>query len=370
MTSSSSVDDSVNTKHTESLTFYPSDHWGLDFYFQTYNKMYICDILSIEEYDIFPGAYMYKNHPIYKVDIIGVVVRVDQNSKCFMYEVDDGTGVISCSCWKMSYTDQYRINVKSNSHQLPAVLQNKFEMMNKTDESRSNGYSLGNLIHIRGKISMFRNKRQIVAANHKIMEDPMAQVFRMMELPQLYKMKYDKPFELPWKVAKELSMDRNTDQQHIKLSHIREIKSKLCSYLQSTKIDEISTSAVSKLDILQPFLEILEDLDSKSKYTLEVLTSLEDDGYLCRRIDNCNVFEVLFRDCDLDKAILQILREDCGKENQASKLKGCHYLHVLNMLHRTFQYSHVKKQCVIYCLEKLEEKSEIIRSTNCHYMIF
>lgn len=369
MTSSSSVDDSVNTKHTESLTFYPSDHWGLDFYFQTYNKMYICDILSIEEYDIFPGAYMYKNHPIYKVDIIGVVVRVDQNSKCFMYEVDDGTGVISCSCWKMSYTDQYRINVKSNSHQLPAVLQNKFEMMNKTDESRSNGYSLGNLIHIRGKISMFRNKRQIVAANHKIMEDPMAQVFRMMELPQLYKMKYDKPFELPWKVAKELSMDRNTDHQHIKLSHIREIKSKLCSYLQSTKIDEISTSAVSKLDILQPFLEILEDLDSKSKYTLEVLTSLEDDGYLCRRIDNCNVFEVLFRDCDLDKAILQILREDCGKENQASKLKGCHYLHVLNMLHRTFQYSHVKKQCVIYCLENLEEKSEIIRSTNCHYMI-
>lgn len=369
MTSSSSVDDSVNTKHTESLTFYPSDNWGLDFYFQTYNKMYICDILSIEEYDIFPGAYMYKNHPIYKVDIIGVVVRVDQNSKCFMYEVDDGTGVISCSCWKMSYTDQYRINVKSNSHQLPAVLQNKFEMMNKTDESRSNGYSLGNLIHIRGKISMFRNKRQIVAANHKIMEDPMAQVFRMMELPQLYKMKYDKPFELPRKVAKELSMDRNTDQQHIKLSHIREIKSKLCSYLQSTKIDEISTSAVSKLDILQPFLEILEDLDSKSKYTLEVLTSLEDDGYLCRRIDNSNVFEVLFCECDLDKAILQILREDCGKENQTSKLKGCHYLHVLNMLHRTFQYSHVKKQCVIYCLEKLEEKSEIIRSTNCHYMI-
>ena len=368
MASSSSVDDSVNIKHTKSLTFYPSDNWGLDFYFQTYNKMYICDILSIEEYAIFPGAYMYKNHPIYKVDIIGVVVRVDQNSKCFMYEVDDGTGVISCSCWKMSYTDQYRVNVESNIYELPAVLQNKFEMMNKTDESRNNGYSLGNVINIRGKISTFRNKRQIVAANHKIVEDPMVQVFRMMELPKLYKMKYDKPFELPWKVAKELSMDRNTDHQHIKSTNIREIKSKLCNYFQSAKIDEISTSVVSKLDILQPFLEIMEDLDSKSKYVLEVLTSLEDDGYLCRRIDNCNVFEVLFCDCDLDKAILQILREDCGKENHMTK--GCHCLHVLKMLHRTFQYSHVKKQCVIYCLEKLEEKSEIIRSTNCHYIIF
>ena len=30
-------------------------------------------------------AFSYKNHPIYKVDVIGVVVRVNENSKSFIY---------------------------------------------------------------------------------------------------------------------------------------------------------------------------------------------------------------------------------------------------------------------------------------------
>jgi hypothetical protein len=48
--------------------------------------MYICDILSIEEYAIFPGAYMYKNHPIYKVDIIGVI-----HMQCSFLKLKTGT---------------------------------------------------------------------------------------------------------------------------------------------------------------------------------------------------------------------------------------------------------------------------------------
>ena len=35
--------------------------------------------------NLFSGAFSYQNHPIYKVDVIGVVVRVTENSKCFIY---------------------------------------------------------------------------------------------------------------------------------------------------------------------------------------------------------------------------------------------------------------------------------------------
>ena len=118
MASFDSIEEKSNTKNEECLKFYPEDNWGLDFYFQTYNKMFICDIVALCEYPMFPGAYSYLNHPIYKVDIIGIIVKVDQNSKCFMYEVDDGTGVICCSCWKVSYSNQYFASVSSDVHHL------------------------------------------------------------------------------------------------------------------------------------------------------------------------------------------------------------------------------------------------------------
>ena len=34
---------------------------------------------------MFTGAFSYKNHPIYKVDVLGVVVKKVENSKCFIY---------------------------------------------------------------------------------------------------------------------------------------------------------------------------------------------------------------------------------------------------------------------------------------------
>lgn len=92
--------------------------------------------------------YWYKRHPIYKVDIIGVVVKRQENARCFIYAgiliyciwsyryllnslcvtvnigfflmclksklysifyyflVDDGTGVITCCCWKSRLHEQ------------------------------------------------------------------------------------------------------------------------------------------------------------------------------------------------------------------------------------------------------------------------
>lgn len=339
--------------------FYPEDNMGLDFYFQTYNKLYICDVLSMTEHSMFPGAYMYRNHPIYKADVIGVVVSVDQNSKCFIYEIDDGTGVIACSCWKMSFSDQFCGDVRQSVKCLPNQLINKFKSIDKSDCFE--GYALGSVLHVRGKINVFRNKKQIVATYHDLVKDPNMEVFRLIEMPKLCRMKYDKPFELPWKIRKYLKKVETV----VSPKDVNEVKSKLISYLKTSGIMDINVCIVLKLEFIKQYLED-ETTDEKRIHIEKILNSLEEDGLLCLKVDNPNSYEVLCRDCDLDKVILKILFTECQKERYFDK--GCHYMHVLDMLHKTYQYSHVKKSCVIYCLEKLELQSDVITFTKCHFM--
>ena len=39
------------------LEFYPPKMWGLDFHFNVYNKMYVKDILEMQEYPHFTGKH-------------------------------------------------------------------------------------------------------------------------------------------------------------------------------------------------------------------------------------------------------------------------------------------------------------------------
>lgn len=360
MASENQILDDIDTSKPP-CEFYPEDHCGLDFYFQTYNKLYICDILSSKEHPMFPGAYMYGSHPIYKADVIGLVVSVDQNSKCFIYGIDDGTGVIECSCWKMSFSDQYCESVMQSLNSLPPQLVRKYKSIDKSDNI--DGYSLGSVINIRGKINVFRNKKQIVASYHGLVNDPNMEIFRMTELPNLYRMKYDKPFQLPWKIQQHLKKTQTLGDSEIK--NIKEIKCKLTRFLKTSDISSINSSLVMDLEFIKCYMEAWS-VDTKITCVESILSSLEEEGLLCKHVDDFQHYEVLCKDCNLDKVILKILNEECQKERYSEK--GCHYLHVLDMLHKTYQYSRVNKQCVVSCLEKLELNSDIISFTKCHFM--
>ena len=39
----------------EQMQFHPPEMWGLDYQFNVYNKMYIRDILQMDQYNMFPG---------------------------------------------------------------------------------------------------------------------------------------------------------------------------------------------------------------------------------------------------------------------------------------------------------------------------
>ena len=48
--------------------------------------------------------------------------------------------------------------------------------------------------------------------------------------------------------------------------------------------------------------------------------------------------------------------------------KGCHYLHLLDELRRTVQYSGLHNTALLHVLERLETSSDVIRVTDKCYM--
>ena len=57
--------------------FYPPRLWGLDFHFNTFNKLYIADILTLKPYPAYPGMYR-----VLIVLLVKTGMQVDCN-QCF-----------------------------------------------------------------------------------------------------------------------------------------------------------------------------------------------------------------------------------------------------------------------------------------------
>lgn len=350
------------------LEFYPPRYWGLDYHFHVYNKMYICDILEMQEYPHFTGAFVYNNHPIYKVDVVGVVVKKVENSKCFIYAVDDGTGVILCCCWKDNFYKQTgNVDMKS----LNLALRQKVKEIQAELIEAEEGYSLGNLIQVKGKLKIFRDNKEIVANIHKKVLDPQFQVFRMCELPRLYYEHYDRPFQLPCKVQQAVNQERDGSVIP-QMSIIGELKLVIFEYLsKSNHIVDIALNDLLQYAKIKELLSAVNDAqdfsqDKKLGLLFESLSLLEDEGHVTRRNDRRNIFEVLLHKSKLEKCIMNILLTESEKPKYEEK--GCHYLHILDELHKTLQYSKVKKEAVLFCLQKLEAQSDVIRTTHAHYL--
>lgn len=52
---------------------------------------------------------------------------------------------------------------------LPEVLRKKMSGVLMSEAKKKEGYSLGDLVHIRGKIKIFRGEREVVASYHSIL---------------------------------------------------------------------------------------------------------------------------------------------------------------------------------------------------------
>ncbi|XP_016415933.1 CST complex subunit STN1-like [Sinocyclocheilus rhinocerous] len=177
----------------------PSMLWGLDPVFSAYSRLYITDILLMKESRQVPGAYFYKTHPIFKVDVLGTVVYKREREDFYCYGVDDSTGVINCLCWKDEKCSDQGGSTKSRD---PSGSSRGFniedELKRLTEaEQKSTVLEIGDLLRVRGTVKTSRDAREISATSFYKVNDPVMAVHisRMLEMPQLYRKCYDQPFQ-------------------------------------------------------------------------------------------------------------------------------------------------------------------------------
>ncbi|XP_070205025.1 CST complex subunit STN1-like [Littorina saxatilis] len=355
----------ANSPVSNEVVFYPPRVWGLDYHFNTFNKLYVADILSLKPYPSYPGAFAYKNHPIYKVDVMGVVVRKDDRQKLFLYSVDDGTGVVNCCCWKYHFwNNDEQGNTAGFSPELCSLL----ESLEKERKEEVGAYELGDLVHVRGKLKLFRDMMEIVAHYHCKIDNPQSQVTRMLELPNLYRQCYDKVFVPPYKIQQELlRTNKGTALSTQKYQSLRQqLTGRIQLFLHKEKMEEFSHSDLLKD---QQIAELVTEMDKERDSSVvvdQVLRRLEEEeGVVCCRRRSSPPYENLMRTSPLERLIGTVLERECVKSKYAEK--GCHYLHLLDELKKTVQYSGLHHTALLHVLARLETDSDVIRITDKCY---
>ncbi|XP_021423542.1 CST complex subunit STN1 isoform X2 [Oncorhynchus mykiss] len=370
----------------------PSMLWGLDPMFNAFTRLYVKDILQMRESCQVSGIYFYNSHPIFKVDVLGTVVYKREREDFFCYGVDDGTGVINSLCWKDEpWREQGDPATRARSFGSSA--REDFNPANELKKLRQAQHSsshleIGELLRVRGPVKTSRQQREIMASTYYKVSDPVmaVQISWMMEVPQLYRECYDKPFHLDSSAQNPNIQGGSASYLLGRATHILKdfLKVKEVTRFRPYDVQDLLQPLVSR----QPQKTAAEQVHiqweeqepeagpssgppTSFKQLRELLQKslqiLQDEGLVFRKV-KCQdeVYHVTERDKDLLMAIRDILREDCRREKYAEK--GCHILHILSSVRQRYSRN-VSKAALELVLKALECNSDIISTSDSHYTI-
>ncbi|XP_054839040.1 CST complex subunit STN1 [Eublepharis macularius] len=356
----------------------PSLLWGLDPVFSAYARMYIKDIQEMKESKQVPGIFFYNRHPVRQVDILGTVVLTKEREAFHTYGVDDGTGVISCICWKNPVVEQKSLSdfesYPSTSSSLDLVeqmrtLQEVIRLKSRLD--------IGDVIRVRGCIRIYRQKREINASTYYKVDDPIcdAQISRMLELLHLYREIYDQTFQLP--------EERQSGQGSAGLlGSITILSEKIMDFLSGSKTQNFYQQELETVDSLVSLIRqcgpntSTDQMDSKAGLSAKLIRNsfteaikvLQEKGAIFQKSKNPNdVYCVTKQDKELHRVTLAIIKADCKRPKYAEK--GCHLRHVLNCVQQ--KYSPFVTEAVIrYLLDLMESNSDVVTTMEEYYTVF
>nr|XP_056705825.1 CST complex subunit STN1 isoform X2 [Euleptes europaea] len=299
----------------------PSLLWGLDPVFSAFTRMYIKDIQEMKESKQVPGIFFYNRHPIRQVDVLGTVVLTKERDACHTYGVDDGTGIINCTCWKNPVAEQKSLSDKIN--------------------------------------------------------DPIcdAQISRMLELPHLYREIYDKTFQLP--------EERQSDQDSAAmLGSITVLSEKIMDFLSGNKIQNFYQQELETVDSLVSLIRqcgsrtTSEQMDFKAGLNAKLIRSsfteaikvLQEKGALFQKSKDPNdVYCVTKEDKELYRVTLEIIKGDCKRPKYAEK--GCHLRHILSCVQQNYS-CFVTEAVIHYLLDLMESNSDVVTAMEEYYTVF
>ncbi|XP_063290631.1 CST complex subunit STN1 [Pelobates fuscus] len=356
----------------------PSLLWGLDPVFLAFPKLYIKDILELNESYQVPGIFFYKEHPIKQVDILGTIVSVREKDNFYSYGVDDSTGVITCTCWKRTVpTSESRSEVRVHQSTSGAKgLDDLMQELYKEEEQKAR-MELGDVIRVRGYIKVFRGQREIVASLFYKVDDPMlhVQIARMFDVLYLYRNVYDKPFKIP-EHMKDPSQEAN-DQKFVTLSSLISLLSeKIKVFLVENKIQNFyqrelegvsSLLAIAKTPIAEGDSNITCNIKEIHNIFKEAIHLLLKEGIVFQKGQNRDVYQVTDQDKELYKLTLTAIQEDCKRQKHAEK--GCHFLHILRCVRQSYD-PNIAETILKRVIGALENNSDIVSTMENYYTAF
>jgi len=157
--------------------------WGLDPLFSTARKMLVFSLRQEVQVVTRPmeGRYEFYlyDRPLQRVEVVGVIVKKTVKTKKVMIEIDDGTGVLECT------------KLYNSAENEPVPLQ---------------GFSLGQLVCIRGQVAMAGDPSQLVLLiSHSARQlDPNEQSLHWIRAMHLMRTVYSLPYVIP--------LDRNDNK--------------------------------------------------------------------------------------------------------------------------------------------------------------
>ncbi|XP_065052906.1 CST complex subunit STN1-like [Rhopilema esculentum] len=140
--------------------------FSMDPIFWATAKLFICDILELQSSTTLPDTFLLYNRTISRVCIMGYIVGVKKRENVSEFIVDDGTGVISCFDWDhLSY------------------LKDQKEVLKQTTDTE--GFNIGMLVKLHGKLSVFRNEKQITIEAIRKENDANAEIHHWLQIISL-----------------------------------------------------------------------------------------------------------------------------------------------------------------------------------------
>ncbi|XP_027210789.2 CST complex subunit STN1 [Penaeus vannamei] len=139
----------------------------------THVRLFLCE-LETEEDKFYLGE-----EEVARVDIIGTVVYISQRERVITFQIDDGTGIISCAKFTNPEPEgdcdrQHSQREKGLNHGLKNLLLSL--------ASQESPLKLGDLVNIRGRLNIFRDQPQIIVNSLRHVHDVNEEWFRVLEI--------------------------------------------------------------------------------------------------------------------------------------------------------------------------------------------
>ncbi|KAI9332454.1 hypothetical protein DFJ73DRAFT_61858 [Zopfochytrium polystomum] len=346
---------------------------GLDFTYNVAVKLTVADVYALTHHPEVPDIYLFRNRPVRKVEICGIVIGKDERENNIIYSVDDGTGVASCVYW------------------FPADVRQR--TIRKT-------VPLGSLLLVNGRVSEFRGQTQITVNTIATPGDPNAEILWWLDVIDLHKNVYSKTMLVPENymeiVAEVVKAAEDEDEPDPTLDELQkkftaEVDKALANpnlsapdfkplvelFIRSRDLGVFYFKDVLGDPLLEHVAKVISSNQTRSSIGSiskkkvgslfqQAFAGLVKEGFFYQKNEDEDIYEVISHERNLGAAVLEAVRDGPIKMQQFFNLrsKGLPLDYISLLVREQPGFAHVTYAALTRTIRKLKNDSLIIELGN------